>query len=101
MTTAIDSILSALDIHPILIDIGASGAPPEIWGEIARYSTYVGFDPDLREISEIPDSRFQRAVIVNEAISSKADDKEVLFYLTKSPYCSSTLIRECIVMTLI
>jgi hypothetical protein len=91
MTTAIDSILSALDIHPILIDIGASGAPPEIWDQIARYSTYVGFDPDLREISEIPDSRFQRAVIVNEAISSNADDKEVLFYLTKSPYCSSTL----------
>jgi hypothetical protein len=51
----------------------------------------VGFDPDLREMSEIPDSRYQRAVIVNEAISSNVEDREILFYLTKSPYCSSTL----------
>jgi hypothetical protein len=91
MNTAIDQLLSALDIHPVLIDIGASGAPPDIWEGIAPYSTYVGFDPDLREMHEVPDSRFQRAVIVDEAVSSNAEDRKVLFYLTKSPYCSSTL----------
>ncbi len=90
MNTAIDRLLSDLEIHPILIDIGASGAPPNIWDTIAPHSIYVGFDPDLREIHEISDGRFRRAVIVNEAVSS-SEDKEVRFYLTKSPYCSSTL----------
>ena len=90
MTAPIDRLLSDLDIHPVLVDIGASGAPPAIWDSIASHSTYVGFDPDLREIHEVPDSRFHRAVIVNEAITSSTD-KEVRFYLTKSPYCSSTL----------
>src|SRR2546423_5472708 len=90
MNSVIHRLLSDLDIHPVLIDIAASGAPPGIWDTIAPHSIYVGFDPDLRDIHEIPDSRFHRAVIVNEAISS-SDDKEVLFYLTKSPACSSTL----------
>src|SRR5437016_11393833 len=90
MTTAIDRLLVELDIHPVLIDIGASGAPPDIWDLIAPHSTYVGFDPDLREMHEISDGRFQRAVIVNEAVSAE-EVREVLFYLTKSPYCSSTL----------
>jgi hypothetical protein len=91
MNTVIDQLLTDLDIHPVLIDIGASGAPPAIWESIAPHSIYVGFDPDLREMHEIPDTRFQRAVIVDEAISSSPEDKEILFYLTKSPYCSSTL----------
>ncbi len=90
MNTTIDRLLSDLDIHPVLIDIGASGAPPAIWDSIAPHSIYVGFDPDLRDMHEIPESRFHRAVIVNEATSS-GEDKEVLFYLTKSPACSSTL----------
>src|SRR2546423_5433606 len=90
MNSVIHRLLSDLDIHPVLIDIAASGAPPGIWDTIASHSTYVGFDPDLRDIHEVPDSRFHRAVIVNEAITSSTD-KEVRFYLTKSPYCSSTL----------
>lgn len=90
MSSVIDQLLADLDIHPVLIDIGASGAPPAIWDSIAPHSIYVGFDPDLREMHEISDSRFHRAVIVNKAITS-SEDKEVLFYLTKSPYCSSTL----------
>src|SRR5439155_7493578 len=90
MNDAIHRVLSGLDIRPILIDIGASGEPPDIWDEIGRQSIYVGFDPDLRDIHEISDDRFHRAIIVNEAISSSSD-KEVSFYLTKSPHCSSTL----------
>lgn len=84
-------LLSELDIHPVLIDIGASGAPPKIWDEIAQHSIYVGFDPDLRDLREVPDSRFYKAIIVNKAITSDKECDEVLFYFTKSPYCSSTL----------
>lgn len=84
-------LLSKLDIHPVLIDIGAAGGPPEIWERIAQHSIYVGFDPDLREIREVPKGRFYKAIIVNEAITSEEGSNEVLFYLTKYPYCSSIL----------
>jgi len=86
-----DHLLSKLDIHPVLIDIGASDAPPKIWERIARHSVYVGFDPDLRDLHEVSDSHFYRATIVNQAITSDKQGDEVLFYFTKSPYCSSTL----------
>jgi len=88
---ALDHLLSKLDIYPVLIDIGASGGPPEIWERIAPHSVYVGFDPYLREIHEVPESRFYKAIIVNEAITSDKGRNEVLFHFTKSPHCSSTL----------
>jgi len=84
-------LLEKLDIHPVLIDVGASGAPPEIWQRIAQLSIYVGFDPDLREIQEMQEVRFYKAIILNEAVTSDKESDEVLFYFTKSPFCSSTL----------
>lgn len=91
MNNITNHLLSELDLHPVLIDIGASCAPPKIWEEIAQHSIYVGFDPDLRDLHEVPDSHFYKATIVNKAITSDKESDEVLFYFTKSPYCSSTL----------
>lgn len=75
----------------MLVDIGSSGEPPTVWQGIARHSIYVGFDPDLREIYELPDGRFHQAIMVNEAVTSDKTSDQSLFYLTRSPYCSSTL----------
>ena len=86
-----NELLSKLDIHPVLIDIGSSGAPPEIWDAVARHSVYIGFDPDLREMHEVPDGRFRKAITVNEAVMGEQSGESVTFYLTRSPYCSSTL----------
>lgn len=94
MSDVINNLLLELDIHPVLIDVGASGTTPEIWNSIAQRSIYVGFDPDLREIQELSGELFHRSVIVNEAITSEEGSEEVLFYLTKSPYCSSVLKPE-------
>jgi FkbM family methyltransferase len=91
MSAVIDQLLADLTIRPVLIDIGASGAPPAVWQAIARHSTYVGFDPDLRETRDVRGGVFGRAVILNEAIATEREGGEVPFYLTKSPYCSSTL----------
>lgn len=90
MSEAIDYLLRSMEIHPVLVDIGASGSPPRIWERVASHSIYVGFDPDEREIREIHEGRFLKATIINEAVISDADD-EVVLYLTASPYCSSTL----------
>jgi len=87
----VNHLLSKLDIHPILIDIGASGSPPDIWKRLVKRSIYVGFDPDLREIREASENHFYKSIIVNEAVTSDNGNDEVLFYFTKSPFCSSTL----------
>ena len=91
MNEEIHGVLSALNIQPILVDIGASGAPPEVWEPIARHAIYVGFDPDRRELHDVPEGHYARSIIVNEAVTSAPDLTEAHFYLTRSPYCSSTL----------
>jgi hypothetical protein len=85
------NILNTLNKQPVLVDIGASGEPPPIWRSIAQYSVYVGFDPDQRELREISNGQFAKAIIINEAVTSEQGQNEVHFYLTRSPYCSSTL----------
>ena len=62
-------LLSNLDIHPVLIDIGASGARPEIWEDIARHSIYVGFDPDDRYLQEVENCPYYREIMVDEALT--------------------------------
>ena len=85
------SVLSARQLYPVLVDVGASGATPAVWDPIARQSIYVGFDPDSRDLREIRDGRFHRATIVNEAVTVEPGDGTAKFFLTHSPYCSSTL----------
>lgn len=91
MKQDISKVLTMLDIQPILVDVGASGAPPKIWDPVAPYSIYVGFDPDRRELHETSEGQFARSIIVNEAVTSATNSGEVHFYLTSSPFCSSTL----------
>jgi hypothetical protein len=87
---AIDQAFRPLELHPVLLDIGASGPPRNTWDLLARHAIFVGFDPDLREIRELTTTGFYRAVMVNEAVTAE-DRGEIPFYLTHSPYCSSTL----------
>jgi FkbM family methyltransferase len=88
---AFNRLLTQLEIHPVLIDVGSSGATPEVWEPIARHSIFVGFDPDLREIYETSEGHFYQSVTINEAITSDEGRDEIVLYLTKFPYCSSTL----------
>lgn len=74
----------------VLVDVGASGAPPHAWRELAPLATYVGFDPDLRELHESNDYGFRRFIMVDKAITSRSGDT-VDFNLTASPHCSSVL----------
>jgi FkbM family methyltransferase len=88
---AFNQLLEEQGIHPVLIDVGSSGATPEVWEGIARHSVYVGFDPDLREIYETSEGHFHQSVTINEAITSERGSTEVTLYLTRFAYCSSTL----------
>jgi hypothetical protein len=91
MNREIDSIIAELSLQPVLVDVGASGAPPKIWEAIARHSIYVGFDPDRRELHDVPEGQYARSIIVNKAVTSADEASEAHFFLTRSPFCSSTL----------
>ncbi len=91
MSTTSAELLSRLRITPVLCDIGASGGPPDIWKPIAPLSTYVGFDPDLRDLQETFGGEYGRSVIINQAVTTDPAKDETTFFLTHSPYCSSTL----------
>jgi len=91
MNRETEYVLTTLKIQPVLVDIGASGGPRSQWAPIARHSIYVGFDPDQRELHDIAGGQYARSIIVNEAVISAPEKQYVLFYLTRSPYCSSTL----------
>ena len=86
-------LLKKYAVTPVLVDIGASGAPPSWWLSIATESIYVGFDPDARDFGEDSASIFERSHIIGKAVTVVEQDS-ITFYLTKSPYCSSTLHPE-------
>jgi len=81
-----------IDNPPVLLDIGASGKIYKAWSEIAKYSICVAFDADAREIKYIENgtSGYKKVYIYNKIVTS-SNNNEDNFYLTKSPYCSSTL----------
>lgn len=91
MRNPLNHLLTKLDLHPVLVDVGASGTPPKIWRPIARQSVYVGFDPDQRDLRETVGGTFHRSIIVNTAITDHDSPNGVRFYFTKGPHCSSTL----------
>jgi FkbM family methyltransferase len=88
---AAQRLLEQLQIRPVLVDVGASDLPPQIWDRIAPQSIYVAFDPDQRDTHELSGGRFQRSILVNEAITADERAAGVPFYLTRAPHCSSTL----------
>jgi FkbM family methyltransferase len=90
----IDRILQSDEFSacpPILVDVGASGGIHAPWRPIARHSICIGFDPDDREFSTADGNRGFRECHVVRAIVADRDAAEHAVYLTKSPYCSSTL----------
>jgi FkbM family methyltransferase len=82
---------SSFKLSPfVLMDVGASDGPPAAWEALAPQAIYVGFDPDSREMRQ-PQTRFHQTFILSQALSPDPQASEVKFYLTRSPYCSSTL----------
>lgn len=77
---------------PVLIDIGASGEIHAKWKKIAKYAVCIAFDADDREMSFVENetSSFKKLLIINRIVTDK-EGSEIDFYLTKSPFCSSTL----------
>jgi hypothetical protein len=88
---------------PVLMDLGASGSLNPTWEKVAFFCKAVAFDADDREFGfiEKDSSAFKKMYVYNCIVTDKTGSDQVSFYLTKSPYCSSTLkplqggIKEC------
>jgi hypothetical protein len=77
---------------PVCVDIGASGKLPAEWRLLAPHATGVAFDADDREfrVDDTGASGWKRLVKLNRLVADKSADS-VDFFLTRSPYCSSSL----------
>lgn len=77
---------------PVLVDIGASGEIDKKWKKLAPYSICLIFDADEREFgySAKENSGFKKLYVYNSIVSDNPEP-ETDFFLTKSPYCSSSL----------
>ena len=95
MKELITKILSSkelIDNPPVLVDIGASGQLIKEWELIAKHSICIAFEADNREFTFIEKENdvYKKLYVFNCIVSSHSAET-VNFYLTKSPYCSSTL----------
>ncbi len=87
-------ILELNNLHPVFLDIGASGKPQDILDPISRQSIYIGFDPDTRDTQDSRPTQYWKSFIINKAIVTTDDETKTSFFLTRSPYCSSTLLPD-------
>jgi len=81
-----------LDKPPVLIDIGASENLNTKWKSFSKFSICVAFDADERDfsITSHENANFKKLYKINRIVSSNELNAQT-FYLTKSPYCSSSL----------
>lgn len=91
----LDKVLShkeLTDHPPVLVDIGASGGVHPQWRQIARYCICIAFDGDDRKFGhdEIHTKDFKKLFRFHSLVTD-TDAAESEFFLTASPYCSSTL----------
>jgi FkbM family methyltransferase len=84
------AVLARADISLTLVDIGASLEPFPPFRPLLGHATYVGFDPDLREM-HTEASASGRRVIIDKALVAERDRASARFFLTRNPTCSSTL----------
>ncbi len=91
----IDDILKLKEFKeqpPVLMDIGASGEMYKFWKKIAKYSICIAFDADDRELGyTVKDHAGYHKLFLYNCIITNKTDPSLEFYLTSSPYCSSTL----------
>ncbi|MFZ4621800.1 MAG: hypothetical protein ACOYNS_14660 [Bacteroidota bacterium] len=91
----LDKVLSHKELNerpPVLVDIGASGGVHPQWRVIAKYCICIAFDGDDRKFGheEIQSKDFRKLFRFHSLVSD-TDAPESEFYLTTSPFCSSTL----------
>lgn len=82
--------LAAAGVSLRLVDVGASLEPYRPFQPLLGRATYLGFDPDLREM-HTEASAAGRRIVVDKAVVADGERDAATFYLTRNPTASSTL----------
>lgn len=77
---------------PVLLDLGASAGLPAKWKALTPYSICIAFDADKRagDVAEGGSADYRKLLVLDDVVTS-THESEVDFYLTRFPFCSSTL----------
>jgi hypothetical protein len=88
------------DAPPVLVDVGASHKMHPLWRRLAPHAIGVGFEPDQRENAAMnaPAKAFKRWISCDRVIVAGTETSSP-FYLTQSPYCSSTLPPDLVALS--
>jgi FkbM family methyltransferase len=86
----VSALITAYNISPVLVDIGASAGTNQSFAVLAPYSTLVGFDPDSRGLDQNFGKEFKKAFLIPKAVINR-QSRKADFYLTKFNECSSIL----------
>lgn len=83
---------SFIDNPPVLVDVGASGEIHKKWKGFSKYCIALVFDPDSREFGYVNDEKnnYKKIFIFNSLVHADING-DADFFLTQSPFCSSTL----------
>jgi hypothetical protein len=87
---ALDRLLTDLDIHPVLMEVGGAAHPNEVWDPIARHSTYVGVGPDATSLAPVHRDKFFRTCLIEEVVTPEACEV-ASFHHTRDGVYSSVL----------
>lgn len=83
-------VLRRAGVELTLVDVGASLEPFAPFRSLLGHVTYVGFDPDLREM-HTESSLSGRRIIIDKALVAEPGQATARFFLTRNPTASSTL----------
>lgn len=90
MNERVLKILGKQKVSLVMADVGASGDSWRDFERLKSIADLLRFDPDQRDIREVNNPGGHRVFTINRAVVD--DDSETVdFYLTRFPYCSSTL----------
>jgi FkbM family methyltransferase len=85
------TVLDEYDAHLTLLDLGASGGIYQPFETALPFGRLVEVDPDARDFPTDASGSSPNRVRVKSAITEDETATSVHVYLTKSPYCTSTL----------
>lgn len=91
---ALTGFLARVGAQPVLVDVGASGAAHAPWAQVAPAATFVGFDPDQRDLNPALGGAYKAHHVIPKIVAGPKTEARSAFHLTAFPHCSSMLAPD-------
>lgn len=91
---ALSGFLLRAGVQPVLVDVGASGKAHAPFAPFAQSSTFIGFDPDVRDLNPVLARTYAAHHIIPKIVAGPTAEGRSQFHLTVFPHCSSMLAPD-------